>query len=102
MLLTTRLNGSPSLLLKGPGNLPQREVGLLLGTGGPGQPDTLAQAQLFSCTGTCFLFQDAFSSGDTFTQVSDLKPLLWPGPHAVSRGSEKEPQDLLGGTSSFQ
>lgn len=30
VLLTTRLNGPPSLLLKGPGNLSQEEVGMQL------------------------------------------------------------------------
>lgn len=60
VLLTTRLNGPPSLLLKGPGNLSQEEVGMQLGPSSLGQIRTLAQAQLFSCPDTCFPSQDAF------------------------------------------
>lgn len=41
------------------------------------------------CPSTYFPSQDAFYADDAFTQVRGSNLCPWPGPHAVSRGSER-------------
>lgn len=88
-LLTTRWNDPPSLLLKDPQNLSQGETGLLLGPGYLGATLHPGSGTAIFCPSTYFPSQDASYADDAFTQVRGSNLCPWPGPHAVSRGSER-------------